>query len=230
MDRNPCHILIVEDENKIAALLSDYLKKEDYKVTILNRGDRVLPFMTKNDTDLILLDLMLPGLSGKQVCREIRKTSDVPIIMLTARVKESDILSGLGIGADDYICKPFSPREVVARIKAVLRRSRMQTSTRTIRIGPFRLNPQSREIKVNETPLKMTPNEYGILKTMILEPNTVLSRERLIRTVQGYYIDGYNRTIDTHVKNLRKKIARVLPDQDVIQSVYGVGYCFKIDE
>jgi two-component system response regulator BaeR len=148
--------------------------------------------------------------------------------MLTARIEETDILTGLKLGADDYICKPFSPREVVARVKAVLRRSRNEILTRELVLGPFSLDSQSCEIKINNRLLKITPNEYGILKAMMSMPNKVFSRKELVSKVQGYSFDGYNRTVDTHIKNLRKKIALHLPDMEVIHSVYGMGYKFKL--
>ncbi|MBU1342506.1 MAG: winged helix-turn-helix domain-containing protein, partial [Proteobacteria bacterium] len=178
--------------------------------------------------DLILLDIMLPGMDGKKILREIRKFSSIPIIMLTARIEEIDILLGLELGADDYILKPFSPREVVARVKAVLRRTREDINPEKIIIGPFSLSPQCHEVKINDRVLKITPNEFGILKTMVSRPNRVFSRGELVGRVQGYNFDGYNRTIDTHIKNLRKKIAAHLPGTEVIHSVYGTGYKFSL--
>ena len=226
---NPPHILIVEDEVKIASLLSDYFLNHQFNVSVLYRGDHVLAFMKQQPPNLILLDLMLPGMDGISLCREIRKTSKIPIIMLTARVEEADILLGLDLGADDYICKPFSPRQVVARAKAVLRRSREDIFTRNIEAGPFSLNTQSREVRIHGTPLKITPNEYGILKALMTAEGRVFSRMELVGMVQGYEFEGYNRTIDTHIKNLRKKIAEHLPDKEVIHSVYGTGYRFSLD-
>lgn len=222
-------ILIVEDEIKIASILADYFKSNDFNVFVLYRGDHVLSFMNRQPLDLILLDIMLPGMDGTMVCREIRKTSTIPIIMLTARVQETDLLLGLELGADDYIKKPFSPREVVARAKTVLRRSREDTFARVIRIGPFYLNTQSREVRINDILLKITPNEYGILKAMMTAQGKVFSRSELVGMVQGYEFEGYNRTIDTHIKNLRKKIAGHLPDREVIHSIYGTGYRFSLD-
>lgn len=222
-------ILIVEDEIKIASILADYFKSNDFNVFVLYRGDHVLSFMNRQPLDLILLDIMLPGMDGTMVCREIRKTSTIPIIMLTARVQETDLLLGLELGADDYIKKPFSPREVVARAKTVLRRSREDTFARMIRIGPFYLNTQSREVRINDILLKITPNEYGILKAMMTAQGKVFSRSELVGMVQGYEFEGYNRTIDTHIKNLRKKIAGHLPDREVIHSIYGTGYRFSLD-
>jgi two-component system response regulator BaeR len=223
------HILIVEDEVKIASILSDYFLSHHFNASVLYRGDHVLAFMKQQSPDLILLDLMLPGMDGISLCREIRKTSRVPIIMLTARVEEADILLGFDLGADDYICKPFSPRQVIARAKAVLRRSREDIFTRNIETGPFSLDTQSREVRIHGILLKITPNEYGILKALMTAEGRVFSRMELVGMVQGYEFEGYNRTVDTHIKNLRKKIAEHLPDKDVIHSVYGTGYRFSLD-
>ncbi|MFA5904341.1 MAG: response regulator [Desulfobacula sp.] len=226
---NRPEILIVEDDIKIAAILSDYFKSHDFIVSVLYRGDHVLAFLNGQQPDLILLDLMLPGMDGITLCREIRKFSMVPIIMLTARVEETDILLGLDLGADDYILKPFSPRQVVARAKAVLRRSRDDYAAGTVRTGPFSLNLQNREFRIHQTLIKITPNEFGILKTLMADPGRVFSRMELVARVQGYECEGYHRTIDTHIKNLRKKIAGHLPGKDVIHSIYGTGYRFSLD-
>ena len=226
---NPPGILIVEDDKKIAAILSDYFKSHGFIVSVLYRGDHVLAFLTGQQPDLILLDLMLPGTDGITLCREIRKFSMIPVIMLTARVEETDILLGLELGADDYIVKPFSPRQVVARVKAVLRRSRENTFIRTIQTGPLSLDLQNREFRIHHTLIKITPNEFGILKILMADPGRVFSRMELVSMVQGYECEGYHRTIDTHIKNLRKKIAGHLPGKEVIHSVYGTGYRFSLD-
>lgn len=221
------HILIVEDETKIVALLRDYLERAHYRVSSLERGDEVLPYVKENLPDLILLDVMLPGMDGTEVCRELRKSSNVPIIMITAKVEEIDRLIGLELGADDYICKPFSPREVVARVKAVLRRVHSEPAADdSIRSGPIALNAGTRQVTVEGELLELTPSEFGLLKVLMTHPNRVYSRNELLNQVQGYDFEGYDRTIDTHVKNLRKKIAEKLPDRDIIATVYGVGYKF----
>lgn len=217
-------ILVVEDEQKIAALLRDYLQGTGYKTSHLERGDEVPGYVRKNHPDLILLDVMLPGMDGMEVCREVRKFSNVPIIMITARVEEIDRLIGLELGADDYICKPFSPREVVARVKAVLRRVRAEPAEDYIRIGPISLNVETRQVTVDGQALELTPSEFGLLKVLMGHPNRVFSRNELLNQVQGYDFEGYDRTIDTHVKNLRKKINEKLPNQEFIVTVYGVGY------
>ncbi len=223
------HILIVEDEEKIASLLRDYLEKSGYRTSLLDRGDRVSAFVRDRAPDLILLDIMLPGLDGMAVCREVRKVSLVPIIMLTARVEEIDRLLGLELGADDYICKPFSPREVVARVKAVLRRSNPASEDKIISSGPFVLNDETRQATINGEELKLTPSEFKLLKVMMAHPNRVFSRNDLVNLVQGYEFSGYDRTIDTHIKNLRRKIATVLTHKEIISSVYGEGYKFTAE-
>jgi two-component system response regulator BaeR len=220
------HIFVVEDEIKISKLLKDYLTQEGFTVTCLDRGDEVVSKVKKEQPALILLDLMLPGKDGLEICREIRKFSTVPVLMLTAKVEEIDRIIGLELGADDYICKPFSPREVVARVKAVLRRSYAPTDLKQIVAGPLSLNAETHQVTIEGQPLKLTPSEFGLLKAMMASPNKVFSRSELLDRVQGYQFEGYDRTIDSHIKNLRKKIARLIPDQDIICTVYGVGYQF----
>jgi two-component system response regulator BaeR len=222
------NILIVEDEQKIVALLRDYLEKANYRVSFLDRGDQVIAHVKKNPPDLILLDVMLPGMDGLEVCREIRKFSMVPIIMITARVEEIDRLIGLELGADDYVCKPFSPREVVARVKAVLRRFHSEPAGASLQVGPIALDVDSRQATVEGQLLELTPSEFGLLRVLMAHPNRVFSRNELLNQVQGYDFEGYDRTIDTHIKNLRKKIAGKLPDREIIATVYGVGYTFRI--
>ena len=223
---NSIDILIVEDEIKINSLLSEYFQAALFNTFSLTRGDMVLPFIKTQPVDLILLDIMLPGMDGKTVCRKIREISDVPIIMLTARIEEADILDGLELGADDYISKPFSPREVVARAKTILKR--VQPPSDLLTIGPLSLNLSAHELRINNQALTITPNEFGILKVMMAQPNRVFSRNELVGFVQGYDYEGYDRTIDTHIKNLRKKIAPHLPGKKVLIAVYGVGYKFNL--
>lgn len=221
------HILIVEDEPDIASVLRDYMVNEGYLATCLDHGHEVIPFVKKEMPSLILLDLMLPGMDGKTLCREIRKFSDVPIIMITAKVEEIDRIIGFELGTDDYICKPFSPREVVVRVNAVLRRSTSKASRvadQVLTAGSIQLNTDTRQVIINGTDIDLTPNEFDILNVLIARPNNVFSRAQLIDRVQGYNFEGYERTIDFHIKNLRKKIAIQIPDQKIIQSSYGVGY------
>jgi two-component system response regulator BaeR len=220
------HILIVEDERKLADLLRDYLSEAGYTVSWLDRGDRVVSRVKQDPPGLVLLDIMLPGTDGTEVCREIRKFSKIPILMITARVEEVDRIIGLELGADDYICKPFSPREVVARVKAVLRRTYSEPETTRLAVGPISLDETTRRVSVDDEALNLTPSEFGLLKILMAHPGRVFSRSELLDKVQGYQFEGYDRTIDTHIKNIRKKIAEKLPGRDVIHTVYGIGYKF----
>jgi two-component system, OmpR family, response regulator BaeR len=218
-------ILVVEDEEKIALLLKDYLNSAGYEVDVLNQGDRAVEYARKSPPDLILLDLMLPVLDGMEACRRIRAFSQVPIIMITARVEEIDRIVGLELGADDYICKPFSPREVVARVKAVLRRL-LPAADALLSAGPIVLDPAAHIATVQKRPLDLTPTEFTLLRVMMAQTGRAFTRNELIEQAQGYSYEGYERTVDTHVKNLRRKIADILPGLDVIKTVYGIGYKF----
>jgi two-component system response regulator BaeR len=217
-------LLIVEDEPDIAQILRDYLVREGYHVSLLDRGDKVIPLIKKTPPALILLDIMITYVDGKTICRELRKFSDIPVIMITARVEEVDRIIGFELGADDYICKPFSPREVVARVNAVLRRALKKTDDEVLSSGPIQLNKTSRITTVKGNELNLTPSEFEILSVLMGSPNRVFTRTQLIEKVQGYSFDGYERTIDFHIKNLRKKIAEYLPGEKIIQSAYGYGY------
>jgi two-component system response regulator BaeR len=226
------HILIIEDEEKIALLVSDYLKKEGFETTCHHNGDNSLELVKKIQPDLLLLDLMLPGMDGMTICKEIRKTSQMPIIMLTAKTDEIDRLIGLEIGADDYICKPFSPREVVARVKTVLRRAVQVADApvaKRLVAGDIVMDEEAREVTVAGHSVTLTPSEFGLLQVMIQSPGRVFSRGELIDRVQGYHFDGYDRTVDSHVKNLRKKLAEISGNKEVITTIYGVGYKLKTD-
>jgi two-component system, OmpR family, response regulator BaeR len=218
-------ILVVEDEEKIALLLKDYLNSAGYEVDVLNQGDRAVEYVRQSPPDLILLDLMLPVLDGMEACRRIRAFSQVPIIMITARVEEIDRIVGLELGADDYICKPFSPREVVARVKAVLRRL-LPAADALLSAGPIVLDPAAHIATVQKRPLDLTPTEFTLLRVMMAQTGRAFTRNELIEQAQGYSYEGYERTVDTHVKNLRRKIADILPGLDVIKTVYGIGYKF----
>ncbi|MCG8684833.1 MAG: response regulator [Desulfobacterales bacterium] len=222
------HILIVEDEEKIALLVKDYLEANHFGTTIINRGDQVEAFIERNNVNLVLLDVMLPGKDGLTLCKSIRQKSTIPVIMLTAKVSEIDRLLGLEFGCDDYICKPFSPREVVARVKAVLRRSHKTPQENVFTLGPLVLNQDRHACTLHGTNLVLTPNEFGILRLFMSHPGKVFSRAELLDKVQGYQFEGYERTVDSHVKNLRKKINAIMPDIQIILSVYGIGY--KLNE
>jgi two-component system, OmpR family, response regulator BaeR len=217
-------VLIVEDDKKIAEILSDYLEKENFSVSILNSGDLVISKVRQSPPDAVLLDLMLPGKDGLSICREIRSFSKVPILIISAKVEEIDRLLGLEMGADDYICKPFSPREVVARIKTVLRRVYYEPSEETLRLGPISINPKSHTATVGDSVIHLTPDEFELLKFLLSRPDYVFSRSDIVFKVLGHNFDGSDRTVDSHIKNLRKKIDEVLPGKEIIQTVYGVGY------
>ena len=219
-------ILIVEDEPKIAHLLIDYLRQANFDTHWIGNGDLAMQAFTSSTPDLVLLDLMLPGLDGMQVCRQIRAVSQVPIIMVTARVEEVDRLLGLELGADDYICKPFSPREVVARIKAILRRTGPNQEGRCR--GPFTVDESRMTIQLDKQPLPLTSSEFKLLAALVARPGHVFSRDQLLDASGDGLINASDRAVDSHIKNLRKKIGAVRPGQVMITSVYGVGY--RLDE
>jgi two-component system, OmpR family, response regulator BaeR len=218
------NILIVEDDKKIAELLHDYLKQADFNVSMLFKGDRVVSDVRQTYPDLILLDIMLPDKDGLSICSEIRSFSRVPIMIISAKVDEIDRLLGLELGADDYICKPFSPREVVVRIKAILRRVSSKPEEQKLTAGPITIKPESHNATIGENDLCLTPNEFELLRVLISRPGCVFTRGDLVSRIQGYDFDGGVRTIDTHVKNLRKKVSGFLPGNKIIQTIYGVGY------
>jgi two-component system, OmpR family, response regulator BaeR len=220
-------ILLVEDEIKISQVLCEYLQRAGYTVVCLRRGDEVIPQVKKNPPALILLDIMLPGMDGIEICRELRKFSNIPVIMITARVDEIDRLLGLELGADDYICKPFSPREVVARVKAVLRRIQPRQTEIQLTVGGISLDAERHRVLISGREVKLTPCEFQLLKALLAHPNRVFSRSELLNLVQGYGFEGYDRTIDTHIKNLRKKVATMAPGQELVSTVYGIGYKFS---
>lgn len=221
------NISIVEDEAKLAELLSEYLAKEDYKTTIHENGTEALHALQQNLPDLILLDLMLPGTDGMTICREIRKVSSVPIIMMTARVEEIDRLLGLELGADDYICKPYSPREVVARVKAVLRRT--GNNQATANDHRFVLEEDEALVKINGESCSLTHIELGLLKTMMAHPGRIYNRQQLMHRIYPDNRIVSDRTIDSHVKKLRQKLKTLDNESEYIHSVYGIGYKFELE-
>jgi two-component system response regulator BaeR len=224
MEKTSPLILIVEDEPKIASLLQDYLRSHaGFRTVTIPRGDEALERFRQVTPDLVLLDLMLPGLDGIEVCKQIRAESQAPIIMVTARTEEIDRLLGLELGADDYICKPFSPREVVARVKAVLRRT--QNAGDPVTAG-LKLDRERFQAELDGRPLELTPVEFALLEALHASPGRVLSREQLLDRMYRDYRVVSDRAVDTHVKNLRKKIDAVATGSDLIESVYGLGYRF----
>ncbi|MCG9025583.1 response regulator [Laribacter hongkongensis] len=229
----PARILVVEDEPKLAQLLADYLHAAGFEVECLDNGLTALDRLRAAPPDLMLLDLMLPGLDGLSLCRALRSFSSLPVIMLTARVEESDRLLGLEIGADDYICKPFSPREVVARVRTVLRRSQPAAAAPAAAIPadsqatPFMLDPDTLTASYHGHELELTRVEFRLLEVLVDSPRRVFSRDQLLGHVYDDHRVVSDRTVDSHIKNLRKKLAQVQPDADPIRSVYGVGYKFE---
>ena len=221
-------ILVVEDEPKLAQLMIDYLQASNYRTHHIADGNEVLNYVQHSPPDLMLLDLMLPGRDGLTLCREIRRFSELPIIMVTARTEEIDRLLGLEIGADDYICKPFSPREVVARVKTILRR--VKRSPEEAQLASHLLIDEGRfQASWREQQLELTPAEFRLLKTLALEPGKVFSREQLLNHLYDDYRVVTDRTIDSHIKNLRRKLENLDAEQPFIRAVYGMGYRWEAD-
>jgi len=220
-------ILIVEDEPSLAELLRDYLEDEGFSTRIVHDGLQVIRYVKEYKPDLILLDIMLPGKNGMELCREIRGFSQVPVIMVTARVEEIDRLLGLELGADDYICKPFSPREVVARVKAVLRRSDAGISSTTdgLVLDETRILAQWKGTNLN-----LTAVEFQLINIMASEPGRIFNRDQLMNRIYSDHRIVSDRTIDSHIKKLRKKIHAVETGLELIHSVYGVGYKFELGD
>ncbi|WP_434575510.1 response regulator [Pseudomonas sp. Z3-6] len=218
-------ILIVEDEPKLAALMRDYLIAAGYATQCLDNGLQVVPAVRASEPRLILLDLMLPGRDGLQVCQELRSFSAVPIIMITARVEEVDRLLGLDLGADDYICKPFSPREVVARVKAILRRSPQLLVTAPARLL---IDEDSYQASLDGVALDLTPLELRLLSTLAQSSGRVFSRDQLLDRIYSDHRVVTDRTVDSHIRNLRRKLEQVCPGEQPIESLYGVGYRFQL--
>jgi len=221
-------ILVVDDEPKIVKLARDYLEQSNYVVLTAVNGPQALAIARADKPDLIVLDLNLPGMDGLDVCRQLRRESDVPIIMLTARIEETDRLIGLELGADDYITKPFSPRELVARVRAVLRRvSGGLSQPGLIRVGDLEIDLQGHRASQSGQALHLTRIEFNLLSLLAQHPGQAFSRQRLLEQLHGYSHDGFDRSIDAHVKNLRRKIEPDLSNPTYILTVYGVGYRFN---
>ncbi|RDJ98803.1 response regulator [Paraburkholderia lacunae] len=230
-DGRASHILIVEDEPKLAAVLEAYLHLDGFSTTTLDDGHSVMPFIRSTPPALMLLDLMLPGRNGMDICRELRQFSALPVIILTARIDEIDRLLGLEIGADDYVCKPFSPREVVARVKAILRRATpaavaMDGSTQAPR--GLEVDEQFHHALLDGKELKLTPLELRLLALLMKSPGRIFSRDYLLSHLYADHRVVTDRTIDSHIKNLRRKLQGARPDSEPIASVYGVGYRLEI--
>ncbi len=221
-------ILVVDDDRKIVDLVKVYLERDGYKVVSAYDGKEALERARENRPDLIILDLLLPKLDGMHVCRVLREESDVPIIMLTAKTMERDKLLGLELGADDYVTKPFSPRELVARVRAVLRRAQLEPKgPAEIAAGDVTIKLPSHEVLVAGNAVGLTPSEFKLLVALVREPGRVLSRLELMDEAFGYDFEGFERTIDVHIMNLRKKLEPESNRSRYIRTVYGVGYKFE---
>ena len=222
-------VLIVEDDPHTRELVRVYLDREGHDVLTADNGNDGLRSAREEAPDIILLDLMLPGMDGRDVCQSLRGESDVPIVMLTARVQEGDRLEGFDLGADDYITKPFSPREVVARIRAVLRRAARDRQDEArqmgeLTIGDVRVDLRNRSVTSGEADVKTTPTEFRLLTLFAKEPGRVFTRDQIIERAFGYDYDGYDRTVDVHVSSLRRKLEAANGGKRIIHTVYGVGY------
>lgn len=225
IEQSQATILVVEDEPKLASVLSDYLSASGYEAKCLYRGDEVVRWLQENEADLILLDLMLPGIDGMDVCREVRSFSQIPIIIMTARTEEIDRLLGFGLGADDYVCKPFSPREVIARVQAILRR--VKSLAEPDGAKDYRgliLDESAFSCEFQGQKVALTPVEFRMLAALAKKPGHVMKREQLCSHAYEDHRVVSVQTINTHIKNLRRKLNEVSTDGDLIHSVYGVGY------
>lgn len=230
MVTKPQRILVVDDEVKIAEVVRSYLEKSGYEVFEAYDCAQAKKALDTYSPDLMILDLMLPDMSGEDFCRQVRKTSRIPIIMLTAKVEEADILLGLDIGADDYVTKPFSVRQLVARVQALLRRSGEEAAP-LVNMLSFNdqdlvVEPQKHEVRKQGEPVSLTPNEFKILMALITYPHKVFTREELIVSALGMDFDGFDRTVDSHIKNIRQKIETDTKAPKYILTVHGLGYRF----
>ena len=221
-------IVVIDDEPSVQEVVRGYLEKDGYHVFVAGNGLDGLALAERTKPGLVVLDLMLPDIAGEEICREIRSRSDVPILMLTAKVAEDERVNGLALGADDYLTKPFSPRELVARVRAILRRTQgVETplvETLSFAGGRLEIDTVAHEVRLEQQIVDLTPNEYRLLVTLARYPGRVYSRFELINHVQGYDFEGYERTIDAHVKNLRKKIEPDPKHPRYVETVFGVGY------
>ena len=225
------NILIVDDEPKILEIVRSYLTKNNYQPFMAQTGQEALEIFSREQISLVVLDLMLPDLSGEQICREIRKKSAVPVIIMTAKVDEESIVHGLNIGADDYVTKPFSPRQLMARIAAVLRRTSANRSLpELLEYRNLVVNLNNKSVTKDSARLSLTPSEYGILSLLMGRPCKIFTREEIISQIMEHGYDGYDRTIDAHIKNLRQKIEDDPKKPEFIRTIYGMGYRFGKEE
>lgn len=222
-------ILVVDDEVGLLEVIKDYLQKEGYDVFTSVNGEEAYRLFPLLKPDFLILDLMLPGLSGEEICRRIRRESNVPVLMLTARSGEEDRINGLALGADDYLVKPFSPRELVMRVKAILRRTAGNAQNGNVlsfNSSDLEINEEEHTVRKRREEVRLTPNEFSILLTLAKNPNRTFSRTQLIDLALGYDFAGYERTIDTHIKNIRQKIEDDYREPRYITTVHGIGYKF----
>lgn len=219
-------VLIVDDDPKLVELLRLYLERDGYRVRTAATGREALDSLAGGQPDLLVLDLMLPEVSGLEVCRAVRERSDLPIIMLTAKTMEADRIAGLNCGADDYVTKPFSPGELLARIRAVLRRAGNDDGPPLLTFGDLEIDFLRHEVRAKGTTAGLTATEFRLLGVMAREPGRVFTRRHLIHAVMGYDFEGFERTIDAHVKNIRRKIGRRRTGRSFVKTVHGVGYSF----
>ena len=220
-------ILVVDDDPNVVKLVQLYLERDGHEVLSANNGATGLELARDEQPSLIVLDLMLPRLDGMEVCRALRKESSVPIVMLTAMVEEDDRLAGLDLGADDYVTKPFSPRELAARVRAVLRRTardRDESGSGVLEFGPFAVDLRQRTVSVAGKQIALTPTEFRLITLLVREPGRTFTREQIIDRVFGYDFDGFDRTVDAHMSSLRRKVDAVPGTAKRIQTVYGSGY------
>ncbi len=223
----PSTVLIVEDDPHALELVRLYLVRDGHQVQTASDGLQGLRLAREVRPDLVVLDLMLPGLDGRELCRILRQESNMPIVMLTARAEEDDRLAGLDLGADDYVTKPFSPRELAARVKAVLRRTSREAAKpgpAKLTWGPVVVDQSQRTVHVDGLPAHLTPTEFRLLVLMMMEPRRVFTREQIIERVFGYDFDGFDRTVDAHVSSLRRKLQQSGEKSNYIHTIYGVGY------
>ncbi len=220
-------ILLVEDEKGISSIISSYLQKEGYEVLQAFNGDEALKYFTTHDLDLVILDRMLPLISGEEVLKTIRQLSDIPVILVTAKVEEIDKIEGFQLGADDYVTKPFSPKELMERVRAILRRIRkdpVNTNILSFDNGRLIINLDNYTCKVNGNEVTLTNNEFSILQVLFSKPGKIFTREEIISIAFGDEYDAFDRAIDTHIKNIRQKIEESPREPKYIKTVYGVGY------
>ncbi len=222
-------ILVIDDEEKIVTVLKAYLEQSGYSVVTAADGKGALAVFQREKPDFMILDLTLPGLDGLEVCRTVRHQSDIPILMLTARDEEADKLIGLELGADDYVVKPFSPREVVARVRTIFRRASGEAAqNEIIRVGNLEIDMDQHTVLVADRQVELTPTEFDILVVLARQPKRVFTRLQIMEQAQGNAFEGYERTIDAHIKNIRLKLEPNSKDPTFIHTVFGVGYKLEV--